>query len=126
MKEKPKIGQILYSLNVGNSARHRTQELTEVKVVKVGRKYFTCEDVNDGYFKTTYHIENWKQKTQYTANSELYESPQEWENKKESAKLIKYIHNSFEWGVHNKRKLSLDQLRRIVKIMGENNVNQSK
>lgn len=39
---KPKLGDILYSLNINNAARNVKQELTEVTVTKVGRKYFTC------------------------------------------------------------------------------------
>ena len=47
MKTKPVVGQVLYSLNVGNAARNCGQVLTPVTVVSVGRKYFKVKkDVN--------------------------------------------------------------------------------
>ncbi len=38
---KPTVGETLYSLNIGNATRGKVQKLTPVKVLKVGRKYFT-------------------------------------------------------------------------------------
>lgn len=41
-REKPKVGDVLYSLSIGNASRFTEQKLTQVKVTKVGRKYFHC------------------------------------------------------------------------------------
>lgn len=114
--EKPKVGQILYSLNVENAARGREQVLTPVKVVKVGRKYFTCKE-NGSPWKTQYHIDGWREKTDYPPNSKLYRNPQEWEDEKQSDTLLNGIRIAFR--LWSGKKYTLDQLRRIKEIMEE-------
>ena len=71
-KPKPIVGQKLYSLNVGNAARGRAQFLTEVEVIKVGRKYFSCKEVG-GWQDFEYRLSDWGQKTNFSATSFLYE-----------------------------------------------------
>lgn len=84
MKPKPIVGQKLYSLNVGNAVSRfdKKQFLTKVEVIKVGRKYFTCKVV-DGWEVIEYHLDNWKQKSDYAATSVLYEFQEEYEKEKE-------------------------------------------
>ncbi len=54
---KPAVGQVLYSLNVGNAARGRERVLTPVVVIKVGRKYFTCRpEGKDSWADVQYHL----------------------------------------------------------------------
>ena len=112
---KPEVGQTLYSLNVGNSARGVEQKLTPVKVTKVGRKYFTCAK-EDSSFETQYHLEDWSQKTEYSAGSALYTNPEEWEDEKERTSLRDGMSNFFGWS-GDCRKLTLAQLREINKII---------
>ncbi len=115
--DKLKIGQVLYSLNVGNMARHSEQKLSKVIVTKVGRKYFTCKDEDEGrWSEVQYCLDNWCEKTDYSADSVLYSSPQEWENEKESRRLCKLIYKEFEYG-HNRKGLSLVKLKMIEQIM---------
>ena len=43
MKPKPTLGQKVFSLNIGNNARHVPQVLSPATVSKVGRKYFSVK-----------------------------------------------------------------------------------
>lgn len=113
--KKPEVGQILYSLNVGNAARHCDQKLEKVIVTKVGRKYFTC--TREGWrHGTEYLIDGWREKTDYSASSVLYASKEEWEDEKESNHICKTISESFEYG-RNRMKLPLEKLRAIADII---------
>ena len=114
-KDKPKVGDILYSLNVGNAARNTEQVLTPVEVTKVGRKYFYA---GEGWRETQYHIDDWCENTNYSARSLLYKTEQEWYDEKESTAICRYISKSFDYS-RNKLGLSLDQLRRIEAITKE-------
>ena len=116
MKPKPKVGDRLFSLNIGNAARHREQRLTEVEVTKVGRKYFTCGKDKDAYYQVQYHLDGWFEKTDYSANSRLYETPQEWEDEKEASEICKALSSVFEYG-YNKRDIPLSDLRKIIDII---------
>lgn len=83
MKSKPKVGQTLYSLNIGNACRNCEQKLTPVKVVKVGSKYFEC--LEDGYHRpTVYHLDGW------------YEKPQDWEDKKNPQRFVGLLKNHLD------------------------------
>ena len=121
MREKPKVGQKLFSLNIGNSARNREQVLTPVVVKKVGRKYFTCgpEGKEQPWMQTEYHLDTWKEKTDYSADSKLYESEQEWLDKKECSKICRYIYEQFNYG-NNYLKIPLSDLKKIMEIIKSN------
>ena len=115
----PKVGDILYSVNVGNATRYREQVATPVKVIAVGRKYFTCCEpgaVNSRYAHTQYHLDNWREKTEYSCNSALYLSEQEWRDEKKSQELFRTIGGHFHIG---RTDLTLDQLTRIDAILRE-------
>jgi len=114
MKNKPQVGQKLYSLNIGNAARGRKQELTPVIVTAVGRKYFTClpEGSNSKWLSTQYNLDTWYEKTNYSFNSSLYESKQEFIDEKESEEICRYFEGVFKYGKNN-AKLGLEDLRKI-------------
>ena len=126
-KEKPKVGQILYSLNVGNAARNTEQTITPVQVTEVGRKYFTIQHMNeDGTLwkiKGTklHHLDTWDEKTEYCKNSKLYSDPQEWYDEKESDNLLKRILAYFDQrGVFSyKRQYSLPLLREVDALISK-------
>lgn len=110
---KPEVGQTVYSLNVGNAARNCEQKLTPIVVTKVGRKYFTC---GEGWQATRYYIEDWCEKTNYSANTSLYESPKEWEDEKLRAEL--FIKVKSELGAYGcNRNITLKQIQGIAKIL---------
>lgn len=125
MKQKPIVGQKLFSLNVGNSARNREQVLTPVEVVKVGRKYFMVKkNVNDPeWCGTEYSIDGWNEKTEYTANSHLYISEQEYKDEIEHRAICKMISDAFDWRSFSKSsvkgKITLEALRKIAEIINE-------
>ena len=116
-REKPVVGQALYSLNVGNRARHREQVLTPVKVVKVGRKYFTTE-IEGGRFPdpTQFHISDWLEKSDYMAGQRLYATKQEWLDEKESGKITALVRRAF---ARTSPRLPLDTLRQIQAVLNQ-------
>jgi hypothetical protein len=108
---RPVVGQILYDLNVGN--RHRRgveQKLTPVRVTSVGRKYFTC-CAEGSQLETKYHLDSWREATDYCVDHELYTSPQEWED--ETRRLaIAFRFNHTNW-----KAFSLETLRKIQDLL---------
>ena len=117
-RTKPVVGQTLYSLNVGNAARNCETKLTPVVVTKVGRKYFYTHDESRGdtFGHMTYNVVDWREKTNYSAHSKLYESKQTWLDEREAHKLCRKVHEAFEYG-HNRKNLSLETLRAIDKLI---------
>ena len=108
--KKPKVGQTLYSLNIGNAARGVEQELTTTIVTKVGRKYFYCTN------GLRYYIESWYEKSNYSPRSKLFETPQGWEDEKEVDRIALFISACFDYST-NRKNLSLDKLQKIEKII---------
>lgn len=118
-RQKPEVGQTLYSLNVGNTAgRYRPQELTPVIVTKIGRKYFYCELCGEIQHKQyRYEIEDWRHDNDgYVPTSMLYESEQEWKDEKEANEICAFIHKSFDYR-NNRLGISLEDLRKIKVII---------
>ena len=116
-KPEPKVGQILYSLNVGNAARRGVeQKLTPVVVMSVGRKYFTC---GEGFNAKQYCLGSWQENTNFTATSCLYETEQEWADDKRRDELLSRLRNEF--GTFGNSRMSLGQLERITAILEEQN-----
>jgi hypothetical protein len=108
---KPIVGETLFSLNVGNSARDCNQVLTPVTVKSVGRKYFTV--IGKYGWEIKYHLDTWGEVSDYRADSRLYETEKEWKDEKEATDLHRKIKEHFVY----KKRLSLEQLRAINKIM---------
>lgn len=120
-RRKPVKGEILYSLNVNNSARNREQVLTPVIVTRIGRKYFTTmEGDNKSWTSCQFYIDTWNEKSNHTANNKLYESKQKYEDEKECNTLFRNVKSYFYNKYHNNNNLSLDSLRKISNIINEN------
>lgn len=117
-KRKPILGETLFSLNVGNAAgRGIEQKLTPVIVTSVGRKYFSCSISANHWHTTKYHINDWRECTEYIASSALYETETEYMEEKERGSLLDALRQKFnQWG---ESSLTLDQLRRISAITQE-------
>ena len=116
-REKPIVGQKLFSLNVGNAARYGNKQLTPVIVTNIGRKFFTVEGQPNTLFKKCfYYLDTWQQKTEYSATSCLYLTEQEWLDEKESRVICSLISESFQHG-NNQNKLSLESLRKIKELI---------
>ncbi len=119
MRKKPKIGQTLYSLNVGSAASYgREQNLTPVTVMKVGRKYFYCKEGD--YCETRYDLETWEE-TGQNIGSVLYLNAEEWEDAKEADRICYFIAKSFGSN-QNMKDLNFKTLQDIEKLIliGEN------
>lgn len=119
-RPKPTVGQTLYSLNVGNAAgKYRPQKLTPVEVISVGRKYFKCRPVGSTYRheEAEYHLDTWREKTDYTPSSALYETEKEWDDEKERDLLFSKISNEFSHYAHKKTSLSIETLRQIAALL---------
>lgn len=108
----PQVGQTVYALNIGNNARHQKQSLVPVKVVSVGRKYFKCQHGQSWWVE--YRLENWLGRSDYSANFQAYETPEEWENEKDRERIIRLMRETFSVGLV---KLSLEDLRAMESIL---------
>lgn len=116
----PKVGDTLYSLNIGNEARGRAQVLTSVQVLKVGRKYFVCSEIaylNSPRQHREYYLDDWREQNGgYCAGSKLYVNPQEYEDETESSRIRAELRKVFDpWGTDHRIPLaSLREIRAIV------------
>lgn len=111
--KEPVIGQIMYRLNINNAARGREQELTEVKVIEVKRKYFTVS-AEICPFTSIHHLEGGYEKSDYSPDYEIYESAEKWHEKKECKVIGMAISNSFNFG---NSRFSYDQLKKVESIL---------
>jgi len=119
--EKPKVGDKLYSLNIGNAARNSEQKLTPFIVKKVGRKYFTAGPEGErDWMDNQYYLDDWRQKSDYTASSRLYKTKQAWEDEKEISNICQKLKYCFEYG-NNRNNLSLSDLKKIESIVNKSN-----
>ena len=107
--KKPKVGQTVYYHNLGMLGE---QNLTDIKVTKVGRLYFYCNDGPNEYTEIKVSLENWKDfDSNYCSRYQFYASEQDYKDKKEISYLVREI-SADVWG-HN----SLEDLRKIKKIL---------
>lgn len=114
MMHKPVVGEILWEVH---TSRNFTNGY-KVKVTKVGKKYFSVASINALQFTKEYHIENWKEKTEYTPSYHLYETEQDWLDEVEAEKLQTRIQSYFN--TYN-RKIPLEILRTIDKLLPQGN-----
>jgi hypothetical protein len=120
MRQPPEVGQTLYSLNVNDAARRTPQVLTPVTVTAVGRKYFTCNGPTL-FRDAKFQLEDWRQVVKYgSADAELYWSEQAYEDKKETDRIANELSEVFRYGA-NSRKISLNNLRLIKRIVESSN-----
>ena len=118
MKRKPTVGERLFTLNVGNAARNCPKVLTPVIVSKVGRKYFATQSDDGWKVEREFHIEDWREKTDYSPYAVIYESEKQYADEKQSNEICGRIGNAFQYG-KNCRNLPLETLRKIEVLMEE-------
>jgi len=110
MKRKPKVGEKIFLRDL----YVRTGGLREVTVSKVGRSYFTLEELT----RERFHIDTWKQDTERAPRFILYGREQDYLDKVEAQETYRRISATF--GIYGRVKLlTLDQLRRIEQIVNE-------
>jgi hypothetical protein len=116
-REKPVVGQTLYSLNVGNAARGRPQKLTPVEVVSVGRKYFTVHTIGMPDWHTVkYSLEDWSEVSIYIPYTRLYVSEKEYEDDKLHDEMSSMIMRAFD-RQYTMKTYSLEDLAAICSIL---------
>ena len=120
----PKLGQTLYDKAIGNRAPRRGEDpkITEVEVVKVGRSLFTCRPVGETsrWSDTVFRVDarmGWVEKSEYSAQHELYLSRQEILDEEDADKLHKEIKDQAFTGY--RVSLSLVSLRAIHDIIAK-------
>ena len=86
----------------------------ECVVKSVGRKYLTIEIGVSCKQDVKFHIETWRQKTEYSPDSFLFESKQEWEDGKKQGQYIDLFRFTFQ---HGRRSFSLEKLEEAAKIL---------
>jgi len=116
-KRTPILGETLFSLNVGNAARRTPQELTPVKVVKIGHRYFTCATEDKYKNETIYLLDSWREKTDYSPISQLYDTREEWQDQVEATKIKSELREVF--GSLCDKNVPIDSLRKIREILIE-------
>ena len=116
-RPKVRVGQMLFmAVHSTHRANQDDIETKDVEVVKVGRKYF----YTDHSIYTQHYIHNWKERTQYSQSTTLYDCEKEYIDQKRSMKLRHKLRELFSsmWN-HNQVNLTLDQLERINMIIQE-------
>lgn len=112
MNRKPTLGETLFITDSGNRVRHnkdKKQIPRPVPVTKVGSKYF---EVTENGQNIVFQIENWRQKSDYTADYSIWESREKYEEYKERQRLIVEIERS---RCHN--GISIESLRLIRDLL---------
>lgn len=115
MDNKISVGQTICLKPVGNMTRHLNgnilDAIREVKVTKVGRKYFYTDRFNNKKFS----LEEMRDVSEYSAEWKVYLSKQDIIDEIECDKLAYKIRCQI--GSYGKTNLTLDQLRRINEII---------
>jgi len=112
-ENKPiEIGQILYR-EIGR--RNQPYEIKEVKVEKIGKKYFYLEGFDSRYPIDKLTLE-YKDKV-YSGGFQLYRDKQDILDKNEKQKLLSKLQQYFSWTNSLASKSTLDQLRQVVNIL---------
>ena len=127
MLSMPKVGDRLFDKAVGNAARRSEKpKITEVEVVRVGRKYFACMELEDiekpysKYHEVEYYIDRgaYRQKTNCSQGHELHPSRQAILDAVESQRLHDDLRSEFSG--YGCPRFSLQALREISEIVKRN------
>ncbi|WP_339193965.1 hypothetical protein MKY95_19370 [Paenibacillus sp. FSL P4-0176] len=113
-----KTGDTVYLKAVGNRARnHKSPEIAEYVIDKIGRKYFDVRSVKNKNTIITFEIVTKRQRTNYEPDWKLYFSKQEILDEEETKRITSNLRERF--GRYGTVDLTLDQLRRIEQIINE-------
>lgn len=111
-----KVGQVLFSLNVGDAARRgREQKLTPVTVCKVGRKYFYTGEPSYEYRWCKFNLDDLREVSDFPSQR-LYLTEQAWLDEQEARMLRDRIRQTFD-GDYDRPRHSLETLRAIVELL---------
>ena len=115
-----KVGDTVYIELQNNAARYNKPNseecIRECIVESVGRKYVIAGDIK--FEETDCNYDGLIQHTQYCVDFVLYDNKQTILDKFEKNKIITELRRNYV-GMNELKKLSLDKLRRILKIIKE-------
>jgi hypothetical protein len=111
--KKYKVGDTVHVVECGNSiSRGVEPKHFDKRVIRVGRKYFYIR-INS--WESAYHIDNGRQKTDYSVFYRIVESEKAYLEEKEAGLInSKIINNMNPYGVC---KYSLTQLKAVSEIL---------
>ena len=112
---KPTIGQGLYLVFSSGYGASKGQSC---EVVKVGRKYFEVRQNKTTKYTSQFHLEDWREKSEYTPRYRIYESEQHYLDEIERDKLHRCIQEKFHYRYNN--KFTLQQLREAARALNIN------
>ncbi len=114
---KSNIGDTVFLVNCGANVRGTKNPPEYWIIKKVGRKYFTITSGHDstGWNDKEFHIDDWREKTEFVSNWKLYRSEDEYNDRTETKKWEKRLTNIF-YGFKNAR-ITLEQYRAIGEIL---------
>lgn len=129
-----KVGQKVYVELTGNASRGKTAEecIEEWEITSVGRKYIEAGRIDKKrggvwgkhLFEYKENYGRFVEKTNYCIDYALYLTRQEIEDKQEKSRIFKEVSEVFR-GFGAERNITLEQLRRIKKILNEETENQN-
>jgi hypothetical protein len=94
MKQKPKVGQTVCALHISERTGQGDRAPINMRVVRVGRRYFECETLSRA-FRIEFHLDTWRQKSDYSPDYRLYASREEWEAEKRQSELVEWFKRIF-------------------------------
>lgn len=112
MEKKIEVGQILYKVN---NNRYKNNEIEEVKVEKIGKKYFHLHG-HCGRYPVDKYTLRYTDKHYSQSYFQLYHSKQEILDDMEKSALLNLLYNHFSWSGKS-RENTLEQLRGVVEIL---------
>lgn len=109
------VGDKVYLNPYGNKAGYGNKEIREYEIKKIGRKYFEVWKDKSEISIIKFHLDNFRQVTNYTPDWRLYFSKQEILDEQEYNQLLEEVTEVFRH--YGKPNLSLEQLRKIKDII---------
>lgn len=104
---KPSVGDTLFLVT---ARRNRPSDTATVKVTAVGRKYFAIEGPHR--LLRRFSIEDWREKTDFSSDLELFTTSQDWEDSKEARNLSRAFQHTTLWTAY-----PLETLRKIKELI---------
>jgi len=107
MKNKLKIGQVVYAEPINNAARYH-KNIKEFVIESLGNKYFTVKNEYERTHRNKFSYETMCDVTGYSPDYQIHLSKKEIEDKLEYPMILKSINDKLN-------KMSTDELKEILK-----------
>jgi hypothetical protein len=115
---KPKVGDSLFLVDVGNRARNGRGKQRSCTVSKVGRKYFTVEYCAAHYpTEVQLRLDTWRENSNYTPGYQAYPSEQQWLDEQERLRWLTLFRESFSSIRGAGTTKTLQQLRDAAEVL---------